>query len=82
MELLPNFPFRKMQSVLAAWLAGNAALNSSKISGGGISLRNSDFKYTVGKIVRPDAFDPNPLVECSSGIHFFITKEEAEEYTG
>ena len=45
----------------------------------GVSSRNS-MKYIKGKRVKPDRFDPNPLVECSHGIHFFITKEEAEAY--
>jgi hypothetical protein len=37
-------------------------------------------EYRVGRIVIPDSFDPSPLVECSFGIHFFITREEAEAY--
>ena len=40
-----------------------------------------DFFYTVGKIVRPDKFDDSPMNECSNGIHFFLTKEEAIEWT-
>ena len=36
--------------------------------------------YCVGKIVRPDSYDPDFRVECSHGIHFFITREEAEAY--
>jgi hypothetical protein len=38
------------------------------------------FKYRTGETVTPDSFDPNPLVECSNGIHFFISRKEAEEY--
>lgn len=34
--------------------------------------------YQVGKIVRPDSYDPDFRVECSHGIHFFITRKEAE----
>ena len=30
--------------------------------------------------VKPDKFDPNPMEECSGGIHFFITKQEAIAY--
>jgi len=40
----------------------------------------NDFEYEVGKIVRPDKWDDNWVNECSNGIHFFITKEEAENY--
>jgi uncharacterized protein YjbI with pentapeptide repeats len=45
-----------------------------------ISQNNSNFIYTVGKEVRPDKFDENRWEECSNGIHFFITKFEAERY--
>jgi len=50
------------------------------ITGEGHSNYDPGFFYRVGEVVRPDAFDPNPLVECSGGIHFFITREEAEAY--
>ena len=36
--------------------------------------------YTVGEITRPDSYDDDIRVECSHGIHFFMTREEAEEY--
>ena len=49
------------------------------LSGEGFSQRNG-MEYKKGAIVRPDKYDPNPLVECSNGIHFFITREEAEWY--
>ncbi len=37
-------------------------------------------EYRVGEIVRPDKWDENWQEECSNGIHFFITREEAEAY--
>lgn len=37
--------------------------------------------YVTGKIVKPDSFDKNRWAECSNGIHFFITKQEAINYT-
>jgi hypothetical protein len=37
-------------------------------------------QYIGGQIVRPDTFDPDPRIECSHGIHFFITRKEAEDY--
>ena len=46
----------------------------------GVSKHDARTAYEVGKIVRPDAYDPDPRVECSSGIHFFITRAEAEAY--
>ena len=36
--------------------------------------------YEIGKIVRPDSYDPDPLTECSNGIHFFLTKQEAKDW--
>ena len=40
----------------------------------------SGLAYPVGGVVVPDWFDPDNRVECSHGIHFFITRREAEEY--
>lgn len=51
------------------------------ISGGGICWRKyASLVYKRGKLVRPDKFDDNPLVECSNGIHFFVTRAEAVAY--
>lgn len=36
--------------------------------------------YRVGEWVFPDKFDDSPFEECSNGIHFFLTREEAEAY--
>ena len=36
--------------------------------------------YKVGRLTRPDKYDPNPLVDCSNGIHFFISKQEAIDW--
>jgi len=36
--------------------------------------------YKVGRLTKPDKYDPSPLVDCSGGIHFFLTKEEALEW--
>ena len=42
------------------------------------SLARKDFKYTVGETVRPtELFDEDWTVECTSGIHFYITRAEA-----
>jgi hypothetical protein len=38
--------------------------------------------YRVGETVTPDKYDPEVRVECSHGIHFFISRREAEEYCG
>ena len=44
------------------------------------SDKDSDFVYRVGEIIRVDDFDENRWNECSTGIHFFITRNEAMEY--
>ena len=36
--------------------------------------------YRQGSEVFPNKFDPDVRVECSHGIHFFMTREEAEYY--
>ena len=36
--------------------------------------------YKVGETIRPDKWDDNRWNECSNGIHFFITRAEAEAY--
>ena len=38
------------------------------------------FVYRVGEIVEVDNFDNNRWNECSTGIHFFMTREEAVNY--
>jgi hypothetical protein len=52
------------------------------LEGEGNSLTDQYTKvaYKIGEKVVPDKFDGNPLVECSTGIHFFLTKEEAEKF--
>lgn len=39
-----------------------------------------DFEYKVGEIVRVENFDEDRWKECTFGIHFFITREEAVKY--
>jgi len=36
--------------------------------------------YRVGETVRPDSYDDDIRVECTHGIHFFQTRQEAEEW--
>jgi hypothetical protein len=42
--------------------------------------RDTSFVYEVGKVVFPDSYDADPRKECSHGIHFHITRKEAEDY--
>lgn len=44
------------------------------------SFQDSSFTYEVGKTVTVDNFDEDRWCECSTGIHFFITRREAVLY--
>ena len=44
------------------------------------SYYDEDFVYKVGEVVEVDDFDPDRWKECSAGIHFFITRQEAVDY--
>lgn len=46
-----------------------------------VSNFSNTFVYHKGKTVEPaNGFDDNRWNECAPGIHFFITREEAENY--
>jgi hypothetical protein len=45
-----------------------------------VSTYDQTFVYRKGEIVRPDKWNDDWTNECSSGVHFFITREEAEAY--
>lgn len=44
------------------------------------SRHDNNFIYEVGKTVVVDDFDEDRWNECSTGIHFFITRNEAVNY--
>lgn len=45
-----------------------------------VSIYDNNFIYEVGKTVVVDDFDEDRWNECSTGIHFFITRDEAVNY--
>ena len=45
-----------------------------------VSISDPRFLYKVGEVVSVDDFDINRWNECSTGIHFFMTREEAVGY--
>lgn len=45
-----------------------------------VSFWDDNFIYEVGKTVIVDDYDDNRWKECSTGIHFFITRDEAVIY--
>jgi len=46
----------------------------------GTDRHSGTITYRAGCEVIPDKFDPDIRVECSHGIHFFLSREEAEAY--
>ena len=50
------------------------------LEGEGVSQHDGKTVYTVGKRVVADKFCPDRWQECAGGIHFFLTREEAEAY--
>ena len=44
------------------------------------SQYDSDFIYKIGETIEVKDFDEDRWAECSAGIHFFITREEAVQY--
>jgi hypothetical protein len=51
------------------------------VDGSGESKFDNSFVYKQGKMVIPDKWDDDPRIECGPGIHFFLTRKEAEEYS-
>ncbi|WP_254217998.1 pentapeptide repeat-containing protein [Burkholderia multivorans] len=46
----------------------------------GLSQYDGKTVYRVGEIVRPDSYNDDIRLECTNGIHFFVTRAEAEAY--
>jgi hypothetical protein len=61
---------RKCRAEFAIVVEGNDSAGHSR----------KGIKYTKGETVYPDKYDGDIRVECTNGIHFFLTPEEAEEY--
>ena len=45
-----------------------------------LSIYDQNFVYRVGEAVSVSDFDENRWDECSTGIHFFINRQQAVEY--
>lgn len=66
-----------------ATLVGNKCRASRAIvieGSGGRGATRGGVHYTTGAEVYPDGYHADILVECTHGIHFFMTRKEAEEY--
>jgi hypothetical protein len=47
----------------------------------GISLHDGKTTYRAGERITPDAWDEDWRNECSSGVHFYISRAEAEAHS-
>jgi len=45
-----------------------------------ISQHDDGFQYQKGQTIIPDSFDDDPRVECSHGINFLMTMQEAIDW--
>ena len=45
-----------------------------------VSIYDDSFVYRKGETVKVSCFDRNRFKECASGIHLFMTREEAEDF--
>ena len=50
------------------------------LEGEGTSTRNPSFVYKVGEIVTARPAYEDSQTECAPGIHFYLTREEAQEH--
>ena len=60
----------RAEYVKVLWIEGGEPVRSN---------HDSNIVYKVGEIVKPDSYCDDIRVECTNGIHFWQTKEEAIE---
>ncbi len=61
-----------MAKCLAIWRADGTEINEAR------SLHDESFVYRVGKVITPSGFDEDRWNTCGEGLHFYITRAEAE----
>ena len=55
-------------------------INGDVLEQSAVSDRDENFHYVPGSVVSVSDFDENRWNECSTGIHFYITREEAARH--
>ena len=65
--------------VIAMFFLCDASGKDAKL-GVAYSKHDCGFKYEIGKRAHCNQWDENRWNECGGGIHFFLTREEAEDY--
>jgi hypothetical protein len=63
--------------VLAAYGQNGAEITNEAVF---YSNKDSNFTYRVGEIAEADQFNDDIREVCTYGLHFFLTRKEAEEY--
>ena len=63
-----------MAKCLAIWRADGTETDEAR------SLHNENFVYRVGKVITPSGFDEDRWNTCGEGLHFYITRAEAEAH--
>lgn len=73
---------RKCRCQFARVISITGATSKTKIEefDEAVSYFDPIFRYKVGDMVYPDAWDEDRWNECSNGIHFFMNKQEAIDY--
>ena len=61
----------RAEYALVTWLENTKESYSSHMEG---------FKYVENEFIYPDTYSDDIRVECAPGIHFFLTRDEAEAY--
>jgi hypothetical protein len=64
-----------MAKCLAIWRADGTETDAA------VSLHDENFVYRVGKVITPSGFDEDRWNTCGEGLHFYITREEAEAHS-
>ena len=60
--------------VLNVWTTGGEEAEYA------VSIHDSGFVYRKGETVEVKDFDKNRFNECSTGVHLFMTRKDAENY--
>jgi hypothetical protein len=55
-------------------------ITGAAVTSGMSPTYNTKLVYTVGQAVKAGNYDPDVRLDCAGGVHFFVTRREAEEW--
>jgi len=70
----------KVKTVKIESMDGKKSIKDKKLKLFGITQNCQKTVYQLEKITKSDSFNNNITIECTHGIHFFATKQEAKDY--